>query len=578
MARRTVWIFGIILLALFILFGITAFSVYWLTRPRTVEVRQNSVLEVHLEGGLPELPPTSPVEQIFDSDKVSVIDLNRLLREAAKDQRIAALYLEIQPLVTSWAQLEEIRAFLQEFRKSKKKIYAKLAVDMAQEKELYLASTANEIYLNPDAGLLINGLEAEISFYRRMMDKLKIEPQFLQFKEYKSPEVFTREKMTPEIRSMLEGVLMDVQERFIQTVTADRKIDSAHFRQLIQNGIFPAPLALQEHLVTALGYEDEIQSKLMVDKAGGGKEYRSISASDYLKAVRDRSPASRRYRVALVGGLGQIIAGSSDELWGNLIGGETLARRLREVRQEKDIKGVLFRVDSPGGSAVGSDKIWREVQLLEKAGKPVVVSMAGVAGSGGYYIAMGARKIVAQPSTITGSIGVIIGKFNVRGLFEQWLGITVDKVKLAENADLLSPVTSLSQQQKEQIRHWMEDVYNNFVRKAAQGRGMKFEDLEPKAHGRIYTGSQAKQLKLIDEVGGLNTALSLLKKELRIPEGEDVDLVLYPKPKTLWQRITEGDLFKVSSPMTPLDSFLKQSLQVPETPAPWLLAPEVEIH
>jgi protease IV len=578
MARRTVWIFGIILLALFVLFGITAFSVYWLTRPRTVEVRQNSVLEVHLEGGLPELPPTSPVEQIFDSDKVSVIDLNRLLREAAKDQRIAALYLEIQPLVTSWAQLEEIRAFLQEFRKSKKKIYAKLAVDMAQEKELYLASTANEIYLNPDAGLLINGLEAEISFYRRMMDKLKIEPQFLQFKEYKSPEVFTREKMTPEIRSMLEGVLMDVQERFIQTVTADRKIDSAHFRQLIQNGIFPAPLALQEHLVTALGYEDEIQSKLMVDKAGGGKEYRSISASDYLKAVRDRSPASRRYRVALVGGLGQIIAGSSDELWGNLIGGETLARRLREVRQEKDIKGVLFRVDSPGGSAVGSDKIWREVQLLEKAGKPVVVSMAGVAGSGGYYIAMGARKIVAQPSTITGSIGVIIGKFNVRGLFEQWLGITVDKVKLAENADLLSPVTSLSQQQKEQIRHWMEDVYNNFVRKAAQGRGMKFEDLEPKAHGRIYTGSQAKQLKLIDEVGGLNTALSLLKKELRIPEGEDVDLVLYPKPKTLWQRITEGDLFKVSSPMTPLDSFLKQSLQVPETPAPWLLAPEVEIH
>jgi protease IV len=578
MARRTVWIFGIILLALFVLFGITAFSVYWLARPRTVEVRQNSVLEVHLEGGLPELPPTSPVEQIFDSDKVSVIDLNRLLREAAKDQRIAALYLEIQPLVTSWAQLEEIRAFLQEFRKSKKKIYAKLAVDMAQEKELYLASTANEIYLNPDAGLLINGLEAEISFYRRMMDKLKIEPQFLQFKEYKSPEVFTREKMTPEIRSMLEGVLMDVQERFIQTVTADRKIDSAHFRQLIQNGIFPAPLALQEHLVTALGYEDEIQSKLMVDKAGGGKEYRSISASDYLKAVRDRSPASRRYRVALVGGLGQIIAGSSDELWGNLIGGETLARRLREVRQEKDIKGVLFRVDSPGGSAVGSDKIWREVQLLEKAGKPVVVSMAGVAGSGGYYIAMGARKIVAQPSTITGSIGVIIGKFNVRGLFEQWLGITVDKVKLAENADLLSPVTSLSQQQKEQIRHWMEDVYNNFVRKAAQGRGMKFEDLEPKAHGRIYTGSQAKQLKLIDEVGGLNTALSLLKKELRIPEGEDVDLVLYPKPKTLWQRITEGDLFKVSSPMTPLDSFLKQSLQVPETPAPWLLAPEVEIH
>jgi protease IV len=578
MARRTVWIFGIILLALFILFGVTAISVYWLTRPRTVEVRQNSVLEVYLEGGLPELPPTSPVAQIFDSDKVSVIDLNRLLREAAKDKRIAALYLEIQPLMTSWAQLEEIRSFLQEFHKSKKKIYAKLAVDMAQEKELYLASAADEIYLNPDAGLLINGLEAEVSFYRRMMDKLKIEPQFLQFKEYKSPEVFTREKMTPEIRSMLESVLTDIQERFIQTVTADRKIDAERLRRLIQNGIFPAPLALKEHLVTALGYEDEIESKLMADKEGGGKEYRSISASDYLKAIRDRPPASSKNRVALVGGLGQIIAGSGDELWGDLIGGETLAKRLREVRQEKDIKGVLFRIDSPGGSAVGSDKIWREVQLLEKGGKPVVVSMAGVAGSGGYYIAMGARKIVAQPSTITGSIGVIIGKFNVRGLFEQWLGITVDKIKLAENADLLSPVTSLSEQQREQIRDWMEDVYNNFVRKASEGRGMKFEDLESKAHGRIYTGAQAKQLKLIDEVGGLNTALSVLKKELKIPEGEDVELVLYPKPKTLWQRITEGDFFKISNPTTTIDSYLKQTLQVPQTPAPWLLAPQVEIH
>jgi len=193
------------------------------------------------------------------------------------------------------------------FAEASKAMEGKVRVEghFLHEKELYLASAADEIYLNPDAGLLINGLEAEVSFYKRMMDKLKIEPQFLQFKEYKSPEVFTREKMTPEIRSMLESVLTDIQERFIQAVTADRKIEAAHFRQLIQRGIFPAPLALQEHLVTALGYEDEIQSKLMVDKAGGGKEYRSISASDYLKAVRDRSPAPRKNRVALVGGLGQ---------------------------------------------------------------------------------------------------------------------------------------------------------------------------------------------------------------------------------------------------------------------------------
>jgi protease-4 len=207
-----------------------------------------------------------------------------------------------------------------------------------------------------------------------------------------------------------------------------------------------------------------------------------------------------------------------------------------------------------------------------------VVSMAGVAGSGGYYIAMGARKIVAQPSTITGSIGVIFGKFNLKGLFEHWLGITTDKVKLAENADIFSTVSALSDQQREQIRRWMEEIYNNFVRKAAEGRGTTFEDLERKAHGRIYTGAQAKQLKLIDEVGGLSTAIELLKKELKIPDSENIDLVLYPKPKSLRQSILEGDLFKVSIARPSLDSFWQRTIRTLETPGPWLLAPEVRIR
>jgi len=207
----------------------------------------------------------------------------------------------------------------------------------------------------------------------------------------------------------------------------------------------------------------------------------------------------------------------------------------------------------------------------------VVVSMSGVAGSGGYYIAMGARKIVAQPSTITGSIGVIFGKFNVRGLYEYWLGITTDQVKLAENADIFSPLHSLTNEQKEQVRSWMEAVYNTFVKKAAEGRRMKFEELEAKAHGRIYTGSQAKSLGLIDEIGGLSTALALLKKELKVPDNEEVELVLYPKPKSLWQALAEGDFFGSSLPKLSADS-LKQAIRSLEIPSPWLLAPNVEIR
>ena len=576
MSRKTLWVFGIILAAMALFLVMASLSLYLFTRPSRIEVRQNSVLEINLQRELPELPLTTPIAQIFERDSVSVIDLDRLLRAAAKDQRIAAVYLGIHPLGNSWAQVEEIRGFLHEFRQSKKKIYAYLAVDMASEKELYLASAADEIYLNPDAGLLINGLMAEIGFYKRMMAKLKIEPQFLQFKEFKSAENFTREKMTPEFRSMLESILIDIQDRFVQTVAEERKIEAARLRELVKIGIAPAPLAIQEHLVTALGYEDEIQSKLMVDKSGGGKEYRSISASKYLKAVEPSRRAKQR--VALIGGLGPIVSGSSDEAWGNFMGGETMAERLRQIRREKDIKGVLFRVDSPGGSAVGSDKIWREIRLLEKEGKPVVASMAGVAGSGGYYIAMGARKIVAEPSTITGSIGVIFGKFNLRGLYEQWLGITTDQIKLAENADIFSSVNSLTEQQKNQIKAWMEDIYNSFVRKAAEGRGTTFAELEPKAHGRIYTGSQARKLRLIDEVGGLTTAVGLLKRELKIPEQDEIELVLYPKPKSFWQSLLEGDLFKISTTSHSLDAFFGETRQTLETPSPWLIAPEVRIY
>ncbi|MCI0418700.1 MAG: signal peptide peptidase SppA [Acidobacteria bacterium] len=572
--RKTSWIVAILLLALGLFFVLVLYGAYRLMRPGKTEITQKSVLEVDLGGEIAELPSPSSLARLLDKDAVSMVDMERAFRAAAKDPQITSLFLSIHSLGMPWAQVEELRDFLKEFKKSNKKVITHLQLDMAEEKEMYLASLADEIYLNPDAGLLINGLAAEVEFYKRTMDKLKVEPQFLQFKEFKSAESFTREKMTPEYRSMLESILSDIQGRFVQTVAQERRIEPERLQELIKTGMATASMALKERLVTALGYEDEIQTKLLPEKS---KEYRSVSVAKYLKAVRDRSGKKAKHRVALIGGLGPITSGAGDDVWGNIMGGETMAARLREIRKAKEVKGVLFRVNSPGGSAVGSDKVWREVRLLEREGKPVVVSMSGVAGSGGYYIAMGARKIVAQPSTITGSIGVIFGKFNVRGLYEHWLGITTDEIKLADNANIFSPLHSLSEEQKAQIRSWMEDIYHTFVKKAAEGRGMRFEELEAKAHGRIYTGSQAKNLKLIDEVGGLNTALALLKKELKIADSEEVELVLYPKPKSVWQSLAEGDFFGSSFPRVSVES-LRQTVRSMETPAPWLLAPAVEIR
>jgi protease-4 len=577
MSKKTAWIATIILLLLFGFFGLVLLSFYWIANPRWVEIRPHSVLEIYLSGQMPELPKASPLTKALGKEGLSILELRKLLRAAAKDSNIQTLYLTVPSLSCSWAQIEELRGLVGDFKKSKKPVLVRLTGDMAAEKEVYLSSLGDEIYLNTDAGLLINGLSTEVTFYKGLMQKLKVEPQFLQFKEFKSPEVYTREKMTPEFRQMLEGILKDIQERFLQTVAADRKISSEHLRAIIQVGMTPATVALKEKLVTNLGYQDDVLERLKTGKSDGGKEYRPVNAEQYLNALQRRPSVSRKTRIALLGGNGVIVSGNSDEVWGNYMGGETVSARLREIREDKTIQGVLFRVDSPGGSAVGSDKVWREVSLLEKAGKPVVVSMAGVAGSGGYYISMGARKIVAQPSTITGSIGVIFGKFNLRGLYEGWLGITHDSIKLADNADIFSSVTSLTNQQKAQVRSWMEDIYSNFVRKAAEGRKMKFEELEAKAHGRIYTGVQAKKMHLVDEVGGWETALSLLKKELRVPEPEEMELVLYPKPKSLWRSLMEGELFKNTAPMPALDSYLKEVGQMLETPTLWLLAPTIEI-
>jgi protease-4 len=578
MASKGVKIFGVILVVLLILFGAMVFALFRFTRPAEIKVRNDSVLELSIGGELTDLPPTSPLAQLTGQGKLSLFEMGQVLQAAAEDERISSLYCRIYPLQSSWGGVEELRSFMQRFRESGKKIYAYLSLELVNDRDLYLASAADEIHLNQDAALLVNGLVAEVSFYSKMMNKLKVRPDVLQFKEYKSPGNYTRSKMTPEVRSMYRSLLSDIQQRFKQALSRERRIAPQQLDRLMQNGIQSASSALTAGLVTHLGYEDQIRDRLKVEAPGGEPEYRSISASDYLRAVKRQDRPAGPHKVALLGGIGHITAGRSDETWDNFMGGDTMVSRLRKIRKDKSVKGLLFRVNSPGGSAVGSDKIWREIRLMEEAGKPVVVSMGGVAGSGGYYIAMGARKIVAQPSTVTGSIGVIFMKFNLSGLFDQWLGITVDRIKLAENADILSPMTSLNPRQRGEVEDWMSHIYNTFVEKAAEGRHLTVEEMEGQAGGRIFTGSQARQRQLIDAVGGLNTALELLKKELNIPPEEEVELVLYPKPKSLWQSLLSADWAQVSGTEPSLKSLLGERLSAMTHPAPWLIVPELRIH
>jgi len=571
MSRITVWILAVVVVV-GIVMAIAVGIGYALISGAPIQIEEGTVVEIRLRGPLDELPQENVLAQLLGVDSLSLWEMGKVLQYAARDERVAGVYLEIHPLLLSWAQIEELRDYMKEFRQSEKPLHVFLALDMVRDPELYLAVAADSITLNPDAGLLVNGLLAEITFYKQTMEKLGIKPEFIQFKEYKSAESYSRESMTPEIRGMYESILEDIEDRLVSVVSQDRNVSEESIREVLQGGVSSGTRAVEENLIDGLGYENEVLEKFPTSDS---EKYQGITAGRYLSVAKAEFQTRSERKVALVGGLGTITSGDSDP-FSETMGGMTLASNLRKIRENEDLEGVIFRVDSPGGSAVGSDMIWKEVALLEEADKPVVVTMSGVAGSGGYYISMAARKIISQPSTITGSIGVIFGKFDVSGLY-QWLGISVDQVKTSPNADIFSVSSSLNQAQRESVESWMKDIYENFVGKAAEGRQVDYEDFEPRARGRIYTGAQAVELGLVDDLGGLQTAIEHMKEALGLEPDEEIELVLYPRPRSFWEQLSSGSLLRVRERPS-INQWLQEQFPLLSRPGPWVLMPEATIY
>jgi protease IV len=569
MSAKRAWILIIVVLIVIaaILFGA---ALLFLFRRPAVTVPRNTTVEVVVQGSTQELPRDTLFAQLFRPESLSLWEMERIFRLAAGDDRVTGIYLEIRPLGWSWAQTEELRDFIHDFRKSGKPVHAFLALDVASEGEVYLASAADTVTLNPGAALLVNGLMAEVTFYKETLDKLGIRPQFIQFKEYKSPQQFDRESMTTEFREMYESVLFDIEGRFITTVSREREVPAEVWRQVMQAGITTAEDALERGLVDSLAYRADMRGRF---EDPPREDYRGIEASRYLRSARE--PRAARRKVAVVGAEGAIMAGETPA-FADVLGGSTLAGHLREIRADRTFRGVILRVNSPGGSVVGSEMVWEEVRRLEEENKPVIVSMSGMAASGGYYISMPARRIICQPSTITGSIGVIFGKFDLTGFYD-WLGMRVDRIKTAPNADLLSLFASLTEEQKAQVEHWMANVYETFVRKAAEGRDVSPEELEARARGRIYTGAQAREAGLVDDLGGIRTASAHMREALDLRPGEEIDLVLYPRRRSAWETFMAGD-FIAARESASLLRRLENEVRIMATPAPWLLAPEVRIH
>jgi len=519
----------LIIILIFIVIGIAAvvsLFFYELGRPPTVKAR--SYLELSLSGPIQERAVPDVMMTMFAGvQPLSMHDIWMNIQKAKVDSRIKSLVLQIGYLQCDWAKANEIREAILDFRKTGKKAYVYIEEAPEFDKEYFLATACDRIVLHPLGFMGINGIGGYIPFFKRTLDKLGIEAEIEHVEEYKTAyNMFTENGFTPAHREMMESLYSDLYSHYVKAIAEARGKTEEEIRDLIDHGTFQGEEALEAGLVDNLLYWDEFED-ILQDR---GRKLYKITHQQYTKIKPTSLGLFRGKKIAVIYGIGPIHTGEGAY---QTMGGSTFARTLRRVRKDNSIAAVVFRVDSPGGSAVGSDVIWREVYLTKKE-KPIVVSMSDVAGSGGYWVSMAADKIVAQPQSLTGSIGVISGKFNLARLYEK-LGITAEKIAYGEKADIYSTHRGFTPEERELLKKEILWIYDKFLDKVADGRNMNREEVDRIGKGRVWTGSQAKENGLVDELGGLSRAIEVAKELADIPAEEGVGLVIWPKKISLWE-------------------------------------------
>lgn len=539
--RKTVLIilgiFGALILVAFI--GI---AILWSAlRKGEPSIRDNSVLTLRVSGSLPDYSPDDPFKKYFGGPDQSLTGLVMSFKKAKVDKRIKAILLDINLSGVGWGKAEEIRDAIADFRTSGKPVYA--YVEFGLNKEYYIATACDKIIVPPPGELFINGLAADVMFFRGSLDKLGIYPDIFQIGKYKSAgDMFTQKQMTDAHREYINSMLDDLYGRYINAIAQARHKTPDEIRTLIDNAPYSAEKAKEAGLIDETLYRDDVEKEFK--KLLGYKDtdtFVSVRGSDY----RDVSPESlglnKGERIAVIYASGDIGSGSSanSPSGEQSIGSDTLAKALNDAAADKTIKAVVLRVDSPGGSGLASDIIWHAVETTNQK-KPVVVSMSDVAASGGYYISASASKIIAQPSTITGSIGVVAGKPVLRGFYD-WLGISNEFVLRGKNAGMFRETEKFSDDERAKFEDWIKTTYyNDFVPKVAKGRNKEAQYIDSVGQGRVWTGYQAKERGLVDDFGGLDKAIEVAKQLAKIPADKGVERVILPYPTTFLQQLLSG--------------------------------------
>ncbi len=505
-------------------------------------VAPSTVLEADFEQSFAEDSPDDPFAQLMLGEGVVVRDVVEALEKAGGDPRVKGLVARIGVAQAGLAQVQELRDAVKAFRAK-----GKWAVAWAEtygefgpgNGAYYLATAFDEIYLLPSGDIGLTGLMYETPFVRGTLDKLGIVPRMDHRKEYKNfMNTFTERAYTDAHREALAKVMDSQFGQMVRGVAAARKLTETQVRGIFDRGPYLGQEAVKAGLVDGLAYRDQVYDRVE-KKTGGDPSY--LRVGKYLD--RAGRPHEKGETIALIFGLGGVQRGRSgyDPAFGEAtMGSDTVAGAFRKAVDDADVKAILFRVDSPGGSYVASDAIWRETDRARKAGKPVIVSMGDVAGSGGYFVAMAADKIVAQPGTITGSIGVLGGKMLTAGLWEK-LGLSWDEVHTSANSRMFTGTHDYSPEEWARFQAWLDRVYEDFTSKAAEGRRLPKEKVLQIAKGRIWSGEDAKAIGLVDELGGYPVALRLARAAAKLPADAPVTLKVFPAKKTLLQALIERE-------------------------------------
>ncbi len=556
----------IILMVFFILLSLTVASFFYFQFSKAPAVKSQSFLELRLLGEIQEKAGPDIMSLLYlRPEALSMYDIWTNLRKAKVDSRITAVVLRMGNLVCDWAKVNEIRDLVLDFRASGKKAYAYIEEAIEFDKEYYLATACDKIVLHPQGFLIINGIGGHIPFVKQALDKLGVEAEVEHVEEYKTAyHMFTHDKLTPAHREMLDSIYASLYDQYVRKVAEARGKSEEDVKELLDHGFFQGESAKEAGLVDALLYEDQFMELIMGDR----KKINRVSHQQYLRISPRSLGLDRGRKIALIYGMGPIISGTG--MYG-MMGSETISRWIRRARRDKSIAAIVFRIDSPGGSAVASDSIWREV-VLAKQEKPVIISMSDMAGSGGYQVAMAAHRIVAHPQTLTGSIGVIFAKINLRRLYAK-LGITAEKVQYGERADMFSSFRKATPEERDLLKQEILKTYDHFITKAAEGRKMTKEEIDHIGKGRVWTGAQALELGLVDEMGGLSRAVAIAKELAGIPDRDTVRLDVWPKKISFWDMVWGRRAIRLDVELSPRMEKILSTLSLLDRNVPWALMP-----